>query len=66
MKFKRIGKNVGNITSTLGNYPRNGYKGDTKQALYMVYYLKCERQCHMFKVACVVKIKLFFYGLVLL
>ena len=34
--------------------------------LYMVYYLKCERQCLMFKVACVVKIKLFFYGLVLL
>ena len=37
LKLKRKSKNIGNITSITGCYPRNGYIGDTEPALNMTY-----------------------------
>ena len=37
LKLKRKSKNVGNITSIIGYYPRNGYIGDTELAINTRY-----------------------------
>ena len=37
LKLKRKSKNVGNITSIMGYYPRNGEMGDTEPALDIIY-----------------------------
>ena len=37
LKLKRKSKNMGNITSIMGCYPKNGYIGDTEPALNRKY-----------------------------